>query len=242
MTNKFTLTLVASAVAFGLAGSAGATTIGFDDALGGNPHGIYEEDGYSFTPNSGTNGNCPVAADSPCLKELTQGEITTMTKTGGGLFDLLGFDFVLVGSGNNNNNQNNTSSMIVTGHFDPAVSFEIKLGDALGTFTNYILTTVTGVSTGNVTFNEGYRVSFLNGLFDGVGSVDFKTVETVVCEAGGKKKCVAGTSGGNAQARIDNIVVPDPVEPPPVPVPAAGWMLIAGLGSLAAMRRRRNAA
>jgi hypothetical protein len=229
-------------MALGLAGSAGATTIGFDSALGGNPHGIYEEDGYSFTPNSGTNGNCPVPTDAPCLKELTQGEITTMTQTAGGLFDLLGFDFVLVGSGNNPNNPNNTSSMIVTGHLNPAVSFEIKLGDALGTFTNYILTTVSGVSTGNVTFNQGYRVSFLNGLFDGVGMVEFTTVETIVCDPGSKKKCVPGTSGGNAQARIDNIVVPDPVEPPPVPVPAAGWMLVAGLGGLAALRRRRTAA
>lgn len=225
MKNYFTSTLLASAMAFGLVGSAGATTIGFDSIQGDNPHGTYEEDGYSFTPNSGTNGNCPVAVDSPCAKELTQGTVTQMTKTDGGLFDLLGFDFVLVGSGNNNNNLNNTSSMIVTGSPNPATPFEIKMGDLLGTFTNYILTTVTGVATGSVTWNTGYRVTFLNGYFDDVQSVDFATT----------------VSRGNAQARIDNIVVPDPVEPPPVPVPAAGWLLMAGLGGLAAVRRRKAA-
>lgn len=31
-----------------------------------------------------------------------------------------------------------------------------------------------------------------------------------------------------------------PPPPPPVPLPAAGWMLIAGLGGLAALRRRRK--
>lgn len=33
-----------------------------------------------------------------------------------------------------------------------------------------------------------------------------------------------------------------PPPPPPVPLPAAGWLMIAGLGGLAALRRRRKAA
>lgn len=33
---------------------------------------------------------------------------------------------------------------------------------------------------------------------------------------------------------------PPPPPPPPVPLPAAGWMLLAGLGGLAALRRRRK--
>ncbi|MFN7225300.1 MAG: VPLPA-CTERM sorting domain-containing protein, partial [Paracoccaceae bacterium] len=37
------------------------------------------------------------------------------------------------------------------------------------------------------------------------------------------------------------IIVPPP-NPNPVPLPAAGWMLLAGLGALAASRRRRKAA
>ncbi|MFN3847725.1 MAG: VPLPA-CTERM sorting domain-containing protein, partial [Paracoccaceae bacterium] len=35
--------------------------------------------------------------------------------------------------------------------------------------------------------------------------------------------------------------LPPPPPPPPVPLPAAGWLMLAGLGGLAAMRRRKRA-
>lgn len=41
--------------------------------------------------------------------------------------------------------------------------------------------------------------------------------------------------------KIDEIVVTDPVDPGVVPLPAAGWMLLAGIGGLAAMKRRKKA-
>ena len=223
-------------VAFSVS-AASAATITFSGALGGNPNGTYTEGGYDFTPNSGTNGNCPVAADATCLKELQQGTITTMVTTGAtnAPFDLLGIDFLLVGSGNNDpddddddddkkkksktTNQNNTSSFIITAG---ATVLEIKMGDALGLFPTFSLKKVDGTATGNVTFNEGYRLVF-NGLFDNVTSVSFTTT----------------ASTGNAQARIDNVVVPDVA---PVPVPAAGLMLLAGLGGMAALRRRKQTA
>jgi hypothetical protein len=44
-----------------------------------------------------------------------------------------------------------------------------------------------------------------------------------------------GTSG-----LVDN--PPPPPPPPPVPLPAAGWLMLAGIGGLAALRRRRKAA
>lgn len=34
---------------------------------------------------------------------------------------------------------------------------------------------------------------------------------------------------------------PDPPPPPPIPLPAAGWLMLAGLGALVAVRRRRRA-
>jgi hypothetical protein len=40
------------------------------------------------------------------------------------------------------------------------------------------------------------------------------------------------------EAPIDGFV---PVDVSPVPLPAAGWMLLAGLGGIAAMRRRTKA-
>ena len=55
---------------------------------------------------------------------------------------------------------------------------------------------------------------------------------------------IPANGGGNAPG-LSNIqlfatggLVPDM---PPVPLPAAGWMLVAGIGGLAAMRRRRRA-
>lgn len=52
-----------------------------------------------------------------------------------------------------------------------------------------------------------------------------------------------GMQGDSDQLRIAGLkvsyTVPD--EPPPVPLPAAGWMLIAGIGGLAALRRRKRA-
>ena len=73
-----------------------AATITFDDAVGGNPAGTYTEAGYLFTPNSATKDvKC---YDAGCLKEFKQGEITTMIKDGGGVFDLLGFYFALIGN------------------------------------------------------------------------------------------------------------------------------------------------
>ena len=43
-----------------------------------------------------------------------------------------------------------------------------------------------------------------------------------------------------AVAPVDRVVPIDPVVPSPVPLPAAGWMVLTGLGALAAMRARRR--
>jgi hypothetical protein len=48
----------------------------------------------------------------------------------------------------------------------------------------------------------------------------------------------------NDQWKLKKISVTYTPPPPPnvVPLPAAGWMLLAGLGGIAAMKRRRKAA
>lgn len=58
-----------------------------------------------------------------------------------------------------------------------------------------------------------------------------------------------GVSGGRGdddsvklQAVSFSIVPPPPPPPAPIPLPAAGWMLLAGMGGLAAIRRRRHKA
>lgn len=195
--------------------TASATTITFTGATG-NPNDTDILNGFTFNPSNAVGGNCPVpvAAEKPCLAEVKQGEITTMERVGGGSFDLLGVDFLLVGSGNNDG-----SFLITAG----STVLEIMFGDLLGSFATYALTHVDGTDTGSVTFNEGYRLTFA-GLFDDITSVSFSTTTTA-------KK-------GDAQARMDNVVVSVPSA---VPLPAAGWLMLAGLGGIAALRRRKTA-
>ena len=48
------------------------------------------------------------------------------------------------------------------------------------------------------------------------------------------------TTGGGGNVRIDNLsATPTPA---PIPLPAAAWLLLAGIGTLAAVRRRSTAA
>lgn len=48
------------------------------------------------------------------------------------------------------------------------------------------------------------------------------------------------TTGGDGNVRIDNLsATPTPA---PIPLPAAAWLLLGGIGTLAAVRRRRPAA
>jgi hypothetical protein len=55
---------------------------------------------------------------------------------------------------------------------------------------------------------------------------------------------VAFSTGGGGNVRLDDIgATPTPVPTPaPVPLPAAAWLLLAGIGALAATRRRARAA
>jgi hypothetical protein len=41
-------------------------------------------------------------------------------------------------------------------------------------------------------------------------------------------------------ANPDKCVPVDPDDPAPVPLPAAGWLMLAGLGGLGALARRRR--
>lgn len=45
-----------------------------------------------------------------------------------------------------------------------------------------------------------------------------------------------------AGLKVGDVIIVDPNEPAPVPLPAAGWLMLAGLGGMGAIARRRKAA
>ena len=216
---KYTVGLLAALTLSFSVCVSNAATITFDDAVGGgNPAGTYTEAGYLFTPNSATNDvKC---YDAGCLKEFKQGEITTMTKDGGGVFDLLGFYFALIGNGTASQG---VQDITVTGLFEnlTTISRTFSLNALLSSF---IDTSVTGADDPAATAilkNDGYFVTIANGLFSNVLSVNWSTNSEGV---------------QSASARLDNVSVSDPS---PVPLPAAGWLLLAGLASMGLMQRRK---
>jgi hypothetical protein len=217
---KYAKQIIAAAAIVVSAGSAQAATITFDGALGGNPSGSYTEAGYVFTPNSGTNDvKC---YEGTCLKEFRQGEITTMTKDGGGSFDLLGFYFALIGNGTQTQG---VQDITVSGVFADMtmISRSFSLNALLNSFTD---TSVVGADVPSATAilkNDGYFVTLLSGLFNNVVQVEWATNSQGVQSASG---------------RLDNVRVGDPS---PVPVPAAGWLLLAGLGMMTVIQRRKAA-
>ena len=200
----------AALLAMGLASGANAAVITFDNPTG-NPNDPYIEAGYQFLPAGGTNDiKCYVPG---CLKELQQGEVTTMTKVGGGAFDLLSFYFALVGntagtnsftaSGYNGNTLVNTVTFLTGSTYDgPPVPYVTnETGGSAGALSN---------SNGD---GDGY-FAFVSGLFNNVDSVVFGADE-------------------DGQARLDEINV--------VPLPPAALLLLAGLSWLGLMSRRRTA-
>ncbi len=229
--------LRAGAVLLASALGAHATTINFDANVGGNPGDPYVEAGYQFDPNKSNNDvKC---AENRCLMEVQQGTITTMTRVDGLAFDLLGFYFALVGVGNDQN-PDETQSIVVTGYYEAggSVSQTFTLDELLSSYLpDYLVTGYDEPTDTTIDKNDGYVVSILNGLFNGVTSVTWETNYLACKKDHGDTVCADDPK--SAQARLDNVVVAS------VPVPAAGWMLVAGiaaLGGLAGLRRHKRAA
>lgn len=143
-----------------------------------------------------------------------------MTKDGGGVFDLLGFYFALIGNGTATQG---VQDITVTGLFEDlsTISRTFSLNALLASF---IDTPVAGADDPGATAilkNDGYFVTIANGLFNNVVEVNWST------NSKGVK---------SANARLDNVLVSDPS---PVPLPAAGWMLLAGIAAMGVMKRRK---
>ena len=225
-----------SSMAFALTlicGSAQAATIStlidFDSPAVPPGGSGYVVDGYKFTDLNVQNST--QCATGRCIQELRgQGLITTITRMDGAAFNLDGFYFSLQGNG-----QQATHDVSVS---RGGTMFTYALGDTDadgatgGLISLYDNTNNTiGGLLGNGTIQKStgsdgpnYVVQY-DAEFDGITSVSFFGATT-------------------ANTRIDNIRLSRNMPKPPtgdVPLPAAGWMLLAGLGGMAAMRRRKRA-
>ncbi len=198
-------------------------TITFSDLKGGDT--TYIENGYKFDPTSFQVGNCspfPTAND-PCIKEVQQsGLVTTMTNIAGLLFSLNGFYFDMQGTGG----QNAVNELRVSTDKTGASPLIFRLGQLAPTGTQlYFPYTSTGTPpaptgtlyNGLINNNDSYFVTINSDLFRNVKFVTWETTST-------------------ANVRIDDISVSA------IPLPAAGWLLLAGIGGLAAARRMKKAA
>ncbi|TCP42138.1 VPLPA-CTERM sorting domain-containing protein [Rhodovulum marinum] len=210
----------ASVAALMMVGSASAVTlpeptVHFDTLTSSfNGPGAYTENGFDFDPTSFQSGNCSDYPDpsDPCIKEVQQtGVVTTMTRNGGGTFTLTGFYFDLQGRG--------SELRLVTDKTAAPLVFAVDALAPSGTqlYDNYqYLPPLTGsVYNGAIGNNDSYFVMFDLPEFNDVSFVTWSTYQA-------------------QNLRIDDILVA------PVPLPAAGWLLLAGAGGVAAMTRRKK--
>lgn len=257
----------ASAVALLSASGASASTvtqlIHFDDI--GNGPGLNpivddtyttRDSNFSFTPvneqssiqcapkvdEGDAAGDLANSANGKCVIETRQGSLIDMTRnTGDGTFSLDSFYGYFTGSG--------TGQFITVTGYD-AMDMET---DSFSFIVGMTYDNVYGFSPNDfiledppqtLAFGEGYifDVSSFDFL-DGVSRVSFTTssnsqfrVDCVVATFSGTTS--EPRSGFDAACGLGD----DPGNPEVVPLPAAGWMLIAGVGGLLAMKRRRKAA
>ena len=245
--NIIAKTIIASAIAtFG--GAANAAVIGFDEITGGGPNSTYTESGFTFSP-AGSTGDIK-CWDTKCLKEVTQTVGTTMTYDAepDETLDSYSLDFFYFAAVGNTTTENNSfvvqgldsdenvlySAEFVIGEkfasvdFDDAASSSAFLSFAKDIGGDPADPTV-------INYNVGYWVD-LTGWLDIYYTNWFINTADGPTDGQWRLDCVGAnepdTSGANSGC--------EPAAP--VPLPAAGWLLISALGGLGlAARRRRKA-
>ncbi len=229
MTRLFGIAFSA-AVALGAVAASASTvlpepTVHFDTLTSDNNDGdpIYVENGYQFDPTSFQAGNCSPFPDAPdpCIKEVQQtGVVSTMTTVSGNNFSLFGFYFDLQGTGGRDPiNQllvttNKTGSSPIIFQVDEPAPAGAQLYENY-TFSGGMLTG--DLYNGNIVNNDSYYVMLDIPELQDVEFVTFSTFQA-------------------QNLRIDDILAAE------IPLPAAGWLMIAGLGGLAALRRKKRTA
>ena len=83
-------------------------------------------------------------------------------------------------------------------------------------------------------------------LSEGIELADGITLTEFVLRVEGVDAGLSGTEWSNGEGETAHLYIAARITndnlPPPVPLPAAGWMLLAGVGGMAAMKRRKKKA
>jgi len=219
-----------------VAANAATFKIDFDGASGDggvvvNEQGkkSYEVGGYIMEPVNIQGGLC---ADGKCTIETTQTIEPTLYREDQENFDLFSFYFLNTGNGAIGDEQEGNPTNFVTldlyDTFDGTIVHSFFFGN-LQTFADV----------------EDFGLDIV--WFDGEGSDPGNEAEcfnTIICknygyvislnELGLDIGKAVWSAAGDANARLDDLVVSE------IPLPAAGWLLLGGLGGLAAMRRRHS--
>ncbi|MGI1661248.1 VPLPA-CTERM sorting domain-containing protein [Palleronia sp. KMU-117] len=248
----------AALASFMLAGSAtiaSAATIythDFDDPPPAVTNGdtVYKKDGYTYSPlNFNSSDACYTIGDAPgdtkrCFLEVRNGEATNVVQDDKDPFDLLSFHFNFQGDNSNAggpNAQPAINRLDLFSMIGEAVgpTTNISLGsayDGTGAFKIYLASDTSAVFTGALVKQTGYFVVF-NDWFDGITKFTWDAVDNKQIRI----DCVSISPDG-ANISASDLGECAPSSTPVIPLPAAGWLLIAGIGGLAAVKKRKRAA
>jgi hypothetical protein len=241
---------VASAMAWGAEAATIHTTITFEDSdvpdsVPNAEGSSFVLDGYKVSPINLQNGQCDV---DPCTKESSvkvpdpenpEKDIQDQILSGiervdaPDTFDLLGFWFSLEGQGSKP-----TKDVTLYGFQGETVTKTIVFSiDKL--FSDLL----------------GEGASLIGGIGDsGTGKdPDPECLDTKICDGVGYAVTLTGWTDltrvlwdvereGNSSLDTIKLRRDGDTPPPVVPLPAAGWLLIAGVGGLAALKRKKRAA
>ncbi|WP_227257988.1 VPLPA-CTERM sorting domain-containing protein [Kangsaoukella pontilimi] len=240
--------LAAGALSFA-AGAASAATYTIEDFGEKKPDDPYVSQGYIYDPANGVNGQC-YDKETWCLKEAgTQDFLTTIDTTpeDNVLFSLLGFYVNLDGVGSQEGEGDDAivNYLRITDNTDEGDVLTLGLNIDYKNDTDY--NSLVSIFTVEETPEE---VSFLDKRSEGFWVIiesGFTDVTKLTFEALGSANvridCMALAQGGDHGFEgVSSISTCAPSMPPPpeIPLPAAGWLLIGGLGGLAAMKRRKS--
>lgn len=238
MLSKTKLFITSAACTIMLATGAQAitisTTIDFDAGAPTYPNAAGSTamvDGYEVTPINIQSGLCETGE---CTIESGQTSLPMISRPDNETFSLIDFWISPTGLAGNRDPDTGelTDNYLSVTAFKGLVETTIKfaIGDSISPFGSALATVewapgeaATGSATATckaeLCFNEGYRVTLTSPFFQDVDKIVW-------------------SSKGSGQARLDTINLE---RMGVVPLPAAGWLLLAGLGGLAAMRRRKAA-